>query len=148
MIYFIQVTDGLKIGRSKVPESRLRTAITWGDPRLLMTLETPNDKKAEAMLHEHFAAYRIGEQGKERFAISLHSAVAALVSLRLLGSGQQVLEMQEIPGMHSDFPSYLHGIWKTDSLSPARISDAWANGYSDFLAKREVMSLEEMIRDY
>ena len=146
MIYFIQSSRQLKIGFSNEPASRLARCRTWRpDARLVLWLETPDDAKAEAKLKEHFSSYSCGG---EWFAINLHTAVQGLIDLNLLGNGQGILEMEELPEIHRAFFDFLKAISRRDNWTEKEVKQAWREQHAAFLQGIGRMPVTDMIDAY
>lgn len=148
MIYFFHTKEGIKVGRSKDPDNRLR-AISTSCPhkaRLVLAIETKNDVEVETELKHRLLKYK---KNGEWFDCDFQTAFKELVALNPVLDAKPKLALESIPEMDEDFPQWLLRTSKNPLLQSQDIDQVWYHQHGAFikLKRKHNGNLEAMIED-
>jgi len=133
MIYFIQSSAGIKVGRSRHPEVRLKQ-IQVDTPfrgTLVMAIVTKDDVRIERELKAALKPYRMNG---EWYCCGLEKALRTLIDLKPYSDHQPVLDLPtSVEAMDELFPEWFIGIARNPLVREEDAIREWGSLSKEFL---------------
>jgi hypothetical protein len=150
MIYFIQSSAGIKVGRSRDPEVRLKN-IQVDTPfrgTLVMAMVTKDDVRIETNLKAALKPYRMNG---EWFCCGLEKALRTLLDLKPYSDHQPLLDLPvSVEAMDKLFPEWFIGITRNPLVREEDTIREWDSFSKDFLEMKNKHhgDVGAMVKDY
>jgi hypothetical protein len=150
MIYFIQSSAGIKVGRSRDPEVRLKN-IQVNTPfrgTLVMAMVTKDDVRIERNLKAALKPYRMNG---EWYCCGLEKALRTLLDLKPYSDHQPVLDLPaSVEVMDELFPEWFFGIARNPLVREEDTIQAWNSLSEEFLEMKNKHDgdVGAMVKDY